>query len=338
MTAPTTSVRWLLARAAVRTTGVLHVVSQRDTGALNPVCGANPIRSTRIEQHATVPADVPVCGDCTAIAARLGGVGALVGGTAAATLLEVPVARVEVPASHVRSVVNTDVTELTVSVSEHGVLVPILVRATDTGYTLVAGARRLAAARAAGLPTVPAVVDVRGEDPRILALVENLHRADLNPIDQATAYAGLLESMTAADVARRVGVSRPQVANTVRLLGLPAEIRAQVASGAISAQHARALLRITDPVEQAALAQQIADGMTARDAEDAARSASTRSAAKPAKPVQLVDVAGAITAVLGARTRVTDKRITIDVADPADLQRILAHLGITATTVQEDAA
>lgn len=335
MTAPTTAVRFVYARAAVRATGALHVCSQRDSGLLMPVCGANHIRSARIDQHDTLPADVPLCADCAAIGAtRLLDVATSGPNLHTST---VRVNDVHTSAAHPRSVM--DIGPLTESIRTHGVLQPILVRTTDTGYAVVAGARRLHAARAVGLTTIPAIVhDVDAAAAVVTALVENLHRSDLNPIEQATAYAGLLEQgLTQAQIADQVGVSRPQVANTLRLLQLPADLQAHVASGAIGAQHARALLRLHGD-EQAALARQILDGLSARDAEHAARATQNPDKTPAPKPIRLVDVAGAITAILGARTTVTDRRITITLDNPTDLQRILAQLGITTTTTTEGAA
>ena len=139
--------------------------------------------------------------------------------------------------------------ELVASVRRHGVLQPVMVRPTGTGYELVAGERRWRAAKDAGLVTIPAVVrDVADREMLEIALVENLKRADLNPIERATAYRRLSEEfqLTQDQVAEAVGSSRPAVANTVRLLDLPPAVQASIGQGRISEGHGRALLMAPD--------------------------------------------------------------------------------------------
>jgi len=139
--------------------------------------------------------------------------------------------------------------ELVASVRRHGVLQPIMVRLKDGGYELVAGERRWRAARDAGLVTIPAVVKEIGDREMLeVALIENLRREDLNPIERATAYRRLAAEfqMTQDQVAEAVGSSRPAVANTIRLLDLPADVQSAISQGRVSEGHGRALLMAPD--------------------------------------------------------------------------------------------
>ena len=139
--------------------------------------------------------------------------------------------------------------ELVASVRRHGVLQPIIVRLKDGGYELVAGERRWRAARDAGLVTIPAVVKEIGDREMLeVALIENLRREDLNPIERATAYRRLAAEfqMTQDQVAEAVGSSRPAVANTIRLLDLPADVQSAISQGRVSEGHGRALLMAPD--------------------------------------------------------------------------------------------
>jgi ParB family chromosome partitioning protein len=165
---------------------------------------------------------------------------------------------------------------LTASVAELGVLQPILVREVgDERYELIAGERRWRAAKRAGLPSIPVVVRTVDEVLSLeQALVENLHRADLNPLEEAAAYQQLIEDfeLTQEAVAQKVGKSRSSVANTLRLFQLPPAIQRLVAENQLAAGHAKALLGTPDRAFQEALAKQIvADGLSVREAEDAVR-------------------------------------------------------------------
>jgi ParB family chromosome partitioning protein len=165
---------------------------------------------------------------------------------------------------------------LTASIAELGVLQPILVRElADDRYELIAGERRWRAAKRAGLPTIPVVVRTVDEVLSLeQALVENLHREDLNPLEEAAAYQQLLEDfdLTQEAVAQKVGKSRSAVANTLRLFQLPPAIQRLVADNQLAAGHAKALLGTPDRAFQASLAARIvADGLSVREAEEAVR-------------------------------------------------------------------
>ncbi|MDQ0693359.1 ParB/RepB/Spo0J family partition protein [Arthrobacter sp. W4I7] len=182
-----------------------------------------------------------------------------------------------------------DMAELVHSVREIGVLQPIVVRnSTEVGgepYELVMGERRWRAVQAAGLETIPAIVrDTTDDDLLRDALLENLHRSQLNPLEEAAAYQQLLEDFgtTHEQLADRIGRSRPQVSNTLRLLKLPPLVQRRVAAGVLSAGHARALLGLPDAAAMERLAQRIvAEGMSVRATEEAV--ALYQDPAKPAK-------------------------------------------------------
>ncbi|WP_442544242.1 ParB/RepB/Spo0J family partition protein [Arthrobacter sp. KN11-1C] len=201
-------------------------------------------------------------------------------------LVEVPGARfAEIPVGDIhpnrkqpRSVFDEDdMAELVHSVKEIGVLQPIVVRtSTEKGgepYELVMGERRWRAVQAAGLETIPAIVrDTTDDDLLRDALLENLHRSQLNPLEEAAAYQQLLEDFgtTHEQLADRIGRSRPQVSNTLRLLKLPPLVQRRVAASVLSAGHARALLALPDAASMERLAQKIvAEGMSVRATEEA---------------------------------------------------------------------
>jgi ParB family chromosome partitioning protein len=237
--------------------------------------------------------------------------------------------------------------ELTHSVREFGVLQPIVVRLRApmepgaTPYELIMGERRLRAATAAGLDTIPAVIrDTADEDMLRDALLENLHRANLNPLEEASAYQQLLDDfgITQQQLADRLGRSRPQVTNTLRLLKLPEKIQTQVASGVLSAGHARALLAVDTPEEQVRLADQIVKkSLTVRQAEELAGTSqpvkpSRASSRAGGRKDHLADIAEKMGDRLNTRVTIslskTKGTIAIDFASVSDLNRILADMGM----------
>jgi len=186
-----------------------------------------------------------------------------------------------------QSVDPAEMADLISSVREHGVLQPIVVTRDDDGYVLIAGERRWTAARQAGLTRIAAVVkEVTPRQMLELALVENVQRADLNPLEEAAAYQQLMSefSLTQDEVARRVGRSRSAVANSVRLLNLPEEAQRALAQGGISEGHARALLGLSDSSEVlGALSQVVAEGLNVRQTEELVR----QRRQEPAEAVQM---------------------------------------------------
>jgi ParB family chromosome partitioning protein len=209
------------------------------------------------------------------------GLGALIPtditGEAGSALREVPVGSISPNPHQPRAYFDEEaLASLTASVAELGVLQPILVREVgDERFELIAGERRWRAAKRAGLPSIPVVV--RSVDEVLSleqALVENLHREDLNPLEEAAAYQQLMEDfdLTQEQVAQKVGKSRSSVANTLRLFQLPPAIQRLIAENQLSAGHAKALLGTPDRGFQEALARRIVDdGLSVREAEEAVR-------------------------------------------------------------------
>jgi ParB family chromosome partitioning protein len=165
--------------------------------------------------------------------------------------------------------------ELAASIKEQGVLQPLLVEAWANGYRIVAGERRWRAAQLAGLTEVPVLVRSFTDESRMeIALIENIQRSDLKPMEEARAYRGLMEAfnLTQEEVAKKVGKQRSTVANALRLLKLPEEMQVALDRGGLTAGHARAILSVTNPDGQNVLFQEIlAEGLSVREAEDRAQ-------------------------------------------------------------------
>jgi ParB family chromosome partitioning protein len=231
--------------------------------------------------------------------------------------------------------------ELVDSIREVGLLQPVVVRPLgDDTYELVMGERRWRASQLAGTGTIPAIVRPT-EDHDLLrdALLENLHRAQLNPLEEAAAYQQLLEDFgcTQDELATRIKRSRPQISNTIRLLRLPPTVQRRVAAGVLSAGHARALLGLPDPLGQERLAQRVvAEGLSVRATEELVtlgerEQPSTPAARGPREQSERARVvAETLTDRLDTRVRVDGGRrrgrIVIDFASEEDLDRIAAIL------------
>jgi len=231
--------------------------------------------------------------------------------------------------------------ELVGSVREVGLLQPVVVRPLGPGqFELVMGERRWRACQAAGLSTIPAIVR-RTEDHDLLrdALLENLHRAQLNPLEEAAAYQQMLEDFgcTQDELATRIKRSRPQISNTIRLLRLPPSVQRRVAAGVLSAGHARALLAVPEPAGQERLAQRVvAEGLSVRATEELVALGETGRDALPRRreprpaPEVATQIAAQLSDHLDTRARVdmgrSKGRITIEFASADDLRRIAARL------------
>lgn len=201
----------------------------------------------------------------------------------------------EIPVSAVRPNVNqprstfpeSGIKELAASIKEVGILQPLVVRSTDSGFELIAGERRLRAAKEAGLDRVPVLIRQAADNESMeLALVENLQREDLNPLETAAAYQALMEGFgfTREQLANRLGKSRAAVANTLRLAQLPADVRELVLDGSLTEGHARALLGLQDEEQMRILAQRIqAERLSVRKTEELVRARDT-SAQEPQSP------------------------------------------------------
>ena len=234
-----------------------------------------------------------------------------------------------------------DLAELVHSVREFGVLQPVVVRRNDEGeFELIMGERRTRAAREAGLTAIPAVLR-ETEDEHLLrdALLENLHRSQLNPLEEASAYQQLLEDfgITQEELATRIGRSRPQISNTIRLLKLPVPVQQRVAAGVLSAGHARAILSVDDVDTMQRLADKIVnEDLSVRAAEAAAKTIGNRVRPLPkagTRRAHLDDVAERLGDRLNTKVKIAltarKGQISIDFATIQDLNRILAELGET---------
>ncbi|WP_460801884.1 ParB/RepB/Spo0J family partition protein [Microbacterium sp. GXF6406] len=234
-----------------------------------------------------------------------------------------------------------DLAELVHSVREFGVLQPVVVRKNGDGdYELIMGERRTRASREAGLTAIPAIVrETADEDLLRDALLENLHRSELNPLEEASAYQQLLDDfgITQEELATRIGRSRPQISNTIRLLKLPVPVQQRVAAGVLSAGHARALLALDDPAQIQKLADKVInEQLSVRATEEAAKAlpASGPKKVKPqagARRAYLDEVSDKLGDRLNTRVKVTlgarKGQLSIEFASIQDLNRILAELG-----------
>jgi ParB family transcriptional regulator, chromosome partitioning protein len=231
--------------------------------------------------------------------------------------------------------------ELVHSVKEVGLLQPVVVRRTgDESYELIMGERRWRAIQQAGFDTIPAIVRETGDDDLLRdALLENLHRAQLNPLEEAGAYQQLLDDFgcTHEDLATRIGRSRPQITNTLRLLRLSPPVQRRVAAGVLSAGHARALLGVEDSEVQDRLAGRvISEGISVRGLEEIVAVGDhgpgqkpRRRTNKPTAPA-LADLAARLSDRFETRVKVdlgkSKGKITVEFASIPDLERIVAQM------------
>jgi len=268
------------------------------------------------------------------------------------TLVELPVGSIEPSPRQPRVHFEEEsLAMLAASIRELGVLQPVIVRSAEDGtgrYELIIGERRWRAAKRAGLATIPALVRTASDATSLeQALVENLHRADLNPLEEAAAYQQLVEdfNLTHEEIAARVGRSRVSVTNTLRLLALPASVRRHVADGELSAGHARALLGTPDRAFQESLARRaVAEGLSVRAVEEAVRTRSelaaatgTRGGAEGAPPgprfdrgtpppAAVAELERLLSDFLASRVKIELRpgkgRLTVEFAGLDDLERI----------------
>jgi ParB family chromosome partitioning protein len=221
------------------------------------------------------------------------------------------------------------------SMKEVGVLQPVVVTTGDGGYVLIAGERRWRAAKRAGLSTIPAVIrEATGGPTLVEALIENVQRQDLTPLEEAHAYQQLLENygMTHEKVAERVGKSRPAVSNTLRLLQLPEEVQEMVDVGDLSAGHARALVGLEDQAYAIHLAGRAVDeGWSVRQIEDAVRlrkgeRRNTPTGVRQLRPVEIIELEKRLTERLGADVKINYRnekgKLEIKFGSLEELERI----------------
>jgi ParB family chromosome partitioning protein len=274
---------------------------------------------------------------------------------------EVPLSAVAPNPRQPRGVFDEDELEgLATSIRDIGLLQPLVVRRVgEDRYELVAGERRLRASRIAGLTTVPAIIRETDDDDLLKeALVENIHRVQLNPLEEAAAYQQLLEDfgVTQEELARRLGKSRPTISNGIRLLTLPPAVQRKVAAGVLSAGHAKAVLALPDKRSQEALADRIvAEGLSVRATEELVRlkvlgddgstggSGSSGSSRKGSGGRQrltapaLIELQDDLSDALQARVRIQmgarTGKLTIEFGSIDDLERIV---GVVANGLQQD--
>jgi ParB family chromosome partitioning protein len=226
------------------------------------------------------------------------------------------------------------------SIREVGVLQPIVVRRRDRGYELVAGERRLRAARLAGLATIPAIIR-QSDDTESLreALIENIHRQDLAPLEQAAAFQELLEDLGVSQevLAERLGYSRPHITNTIRLLQLPGEVQRLLAEGGLSAGHARALLALPDAEAQVSLGLRVAaEGLSVRQTEELVKTYASGRGGPRARPTpppregRIIAAEEVLAERLATRVRVQlgkrKGKIIIEVASADDVDRVVNRI------------
>jgi ParB family chromosome partitioning protein len=261
------------------------------------------------------------------------GLEVLLGGAAQTELAELPVDAIHPNPRQPRRRFDHEATSgLAESIRSQGVVQPVLVRPrAEGGWELIAGERRWRAAREAGVATVPAVV--RQADDReslVLALVENVAREQLSPVEEARAYAALVDEfeLSLGDVAERVGRSKPSVSNRLRMLELPDDVLGMVERGELSEGHARAVLAVPDQEGRRRLARQIVRrGLSVRAAERAARWAGAkqkpRARAAPVDPALAVRVREALVRLTGRPARVRGSAIEIEFTDEHDLRELV---------------
>ena len=271
------------------------------------------------------------------------GLGALLGDAALQTntsnSLYLPISQVESCANQPRKYFDEEsLSELADSIREHGILQPLTVRRLASGYyQIVAGERRWRAARMAGLSQVPVIV-IEADDRKMteLALIENLQREDLNPIEEAEGYRNLMDSyhLTQEEAAERVGKSRSAVANALRLLNLDEEVRKLLEQGRLSGGHARALLPLSAPVQRKAAQAVLTDDLSVRQTEALVKKLTAAPKAKKSVPADTVNyakiAAGELSDKLGRSCRIVPGRkkgrIELDYYGLDDLNELLEAL------------
>jgi len=264
-----------------------------------------------------------------------------VGGNEVAQQNEVSIDSISPNPKQPRTVFNEEaMSELVASIKEIGILQPPVVRQTSPGrYELIMGERRFRAAKLAGLRSIPVIIRQTPDNELLReALIENIHRSQLNPLEEAAAYTQLLQDFncTHDELAQKLGRSRPLISNTMRLLNLPASVQSRVASGVISAGHARALLGLSNEADIDRLAKRIvAEGLSVRAIEEIIAATSPKSASKAKKKSSGVspevnEIAEQLGDHLDTRVKIkggkTKGEISIEFSGYADLARIVKKI------------
>jgi len=264
-----------------------------------------------------------------------------VGGNEVAQQNEVSIDSISPNPKQPRTVFNEEaMSELVASIKEIGILQPPVVRQTSPGrYELIMGERRFRAAKLAGLRSIPVIIRQTPDNELLReALIENIHRSQLNPLEEAAAYTQLLQDFncTHDELAQKLGRSRPLISNTMRLLNLPASVQSRVASGIISAGHARALLGLSNEADIDRLAKRIvAEGLSVRATEEIIAATSPKSASKAKKKSsgtspEVNEIAEQLGDHLDTRVKIkggkTKGEISIEFSGYADLARIIKKI------------
>ena len=264
-----------------------------------------------------------------------------VGGNEVAQQNEVSIDSISPNPKQPRTVFNEEaMAELVASIKEIGILQPPVVRQTSAGrYELIMGERRFRAAKLAGLRSIPVIIRQTPDNELLReALIENIHRSQLNPLEEAAAYTQLLQDFncTHDELAHKLGRSRPLISNTMRLLNLPASVQSRVASGVISAGHARALLGLSNEAQIDQLAKRIvAEGLSVRAVEEIIAATSPKSASKAKKKSggtspEVNEIAEQLGDHLDTRVKIkggkTKGEISIEFSGYADLARIIKKI------------
>ena len=225
--------------------------------------------------------------------------------------------------------------ELAISIKEHGIFQPVILKASIQGYEIVAGERRCRAAKKAGLTTVPAIiVDFSDDQMMEIALLENIQREDLNSIEEAKAYLSMMDKLglTQEQLAKRIGKSRSYIANTLRLLQLPEMIQNYVLEGKISMGHARCLITLPKEKAETLAKRCIDEGLSVRDVENIVKGIelgnSRKERPRVTKAKELVYVEGLLRKKFRTKIKVDENTLTIKYTDTKDLNRILELMGV----------
>ncbi|WP_298587557.1 ParB/RepB/Spo0J family partition protein [uncultured Kocuria sp.] len=318
------------------------MTADRTSGAADPEAPRSPSASELVDTSAPESVDAPD----TDVSRGTEDVAEELAAVPGATFAEIPVAAIHPNRKQPRQVFDEEeLAELAYSIAELGVLQPIVVRSSredgEQSFELVMGERRWRATQRAGLSTIPAIVRETADDDLLRdALLENLHRSQLNPLEEAAAYQQLLEEFgtTQEELSRRIGRSRPQISNTIRLLRLPPLVQRRVAAGVLSSGHARALLSLADPAEMERLAQRIvAEGLSVRATEEAVQLTESgerkpqRTAVPAGRHKERLDyIADAFADRLDTSVRIAlgarKGKMTIEFASVEDLNRIIEVL------------
>ncbi|MFQ6792669.1 ParB/RepB/Spo0J family partition protein [Thomasclavelia sp.] len=225
--------------------------------------------------------------------------------------------------------------ELAVSIREHGVFQPVILKASIQGYEIVAGERRCRAAKIAGLDQIPAIiVEFTDQQMMEIALLENIQREDLNSIEEAQAYQQMMErlNLTQEELGKRIGKSRSYIANTLRLLQLPEKIQNYVLEGKLSMGHARCLITLSKEKAESIAKRCIDENLSVRDVENIVKGIelgkSRRNAPKVEKPKEYKYVEDILRKKFRTKIKVDEKTVTIKYTDTKDLNRILELMGV----------